>query len=300
MVIYGVTLILCVQFLPGGLISLVERCGTGAMRALLEIDGSLDRLLRAARARARLLRGARGRDRRPDRPERRRQVDAAQLHVAPVPADSGTSASGARALGATDPRGGRVRHPAHVPEPGAVPRGDGARERDPRRGVPYRGRWCRPPGPVSASEREAATRADDLLHDWSRKHADTRVSALPYGSRNRSSWRARSPGEPKLLLLDEPAAGMNPGGEPARRRDHGAAPARPRGHHGAADRARHARGHERVRPRRGARSRREDRRGRAGRSAASAGGDQGLSRRGRSPMLESRRPVRPLWRHHRA
>jgi branched-chain amino acid transport system permease protein len=32
MVIYGVTLILCVQFLPGGLISLVEKVGRAVWR----------------------------------------------------------------------------------------------------------------------------------------------------------------------------------------------------------------------------------------------------------------------------
>jgi branched-chain amino acid transport system permease protein len=32
MVIYGVTLILCVQFLPGGLISLVEKIGRAVWR----------------------------------------------------------------------------------------------------------------------------------------------------------------------------------------------------------------------------------------------------------------------------
>ena len=106
--------------------------------------------------------------------------------------------------------------------------------------------------------------------------------SCPTACRNRSSLHARSPDVHSFLLLDEPAAGMNP--EESRRvADTVRAPARSTtGITRAADRARHAGGHDGVRSGRRARPRREDRRRLARRGQARARGDQGLSgRRGR-------------------
>ncbi len=68
----------------------------------------------------------------------------------------------------------------------------------------------RPPW-VAREEREARQRAGDLLHLVGLRHrADEVAKNLPYGDQRRLEIARALATEPKLLLLDEPTAGMNP------------------------------------------------------------------------------------------
>ena len=72
------------------------------------------------------------------------------------------------------------------------------------------GRWWNallPPGLGDAAGRKLADQALSLLGLAS--HADTVATALPYGTQRRVEIARAMMGEPGMLLLDEPAAGMN-------------------------------------------------------------------------------------------
>ena len=62
-----------------------------------------------------------------------------------------------------------------------------------------------------AQEKEMNRRATELLEVFHlEQFADTRAKTLPYGSQRKLEIARALATEPKLLLLDEPAAGMNP------------------------------------------------------------------------------------------
>jgi branched-chain amino acid transport system ATP-binding protein len=66
---------------------------------------------------------------------------------------------------------------------------------------------------VQQEEEEAQRRAFELLGlvGLSRRYADELAKNLPYGDQRRLELARALASEPKLLLLDEPTAGMNPG-----------------------------------------------------------------------------------------
>jgi branched-chain amino acid transport system ATP-binding protein len=71
--------------------------------------------------------------------------------------------------------------------------------------------FLRPPFSKSASEAKIRKRAEEMLAFVGlHEERDQLASSLPYGDQRRLEIARALATEPKLLLLDEPAAGMNP------------------------------------------------------------------------------------------
>ena len=174
----------------------------------------------------------------------------------------------------------RARHRPDVPEHPPLPAHDRARERARRHALAPEGRDRRArssgtPG-VRREERGAAERARELLRFSGLRGRDDELARnLAYGDQRRLEVARALATEPKLLLLDEPTAGMNP----QETADFTAFVDKLRAERGltrADDRARHEGRDGHLRSRHRARLRREDRRGHAGRGAERRARDRGL------------------------
>jgi ABC-type branched-subunit amino acid transport system ATPase component len=133
-------------------------------------------------------------------------------------------------------------------------------------------------------EREVRELAHEMLGFFGQRLVGYRwkqpVYSLSYANRRRVEIARAMATNPRVLLLDEPAAGMNPNGDA---RDHRAhrAPARRAGLHDRRHRARHARRRGHLGPGGRARPRREDRRGVVRRRWRPTGRRRGVPRPGR-------------------
>ena len=111
-------------------------------------------------------------------------------------------------------------HRAHVPEHPPVPASDGAGNRDDRRALPLlsvdvagaaQRRAAAPVRRGGARRAACASNALELLAFFGlADKRDAKASDLPYGDQRRLEMARALATQPRLLLLDEPAAGMNP------------------------------------------------------------------------------------------
>ena len=170
-------------------------------------------------------------------------------------------------------------HRAHVPEHPPVPRDDRPRERDGRRGRPPPHQRHAAPSSASVAirreERDGRERGMELLEFMGiARRADEASRNLPYGDQRRLEIARAMATNPRLLLLDEPAAGFNPA-EKRDLMDLILRDPRPRVH-GAADRARHEPRDGHLRPNKRLGLRQTDRRGDARRGPGEPRRDRGL------------------------
>ena len=229
------------------------RAAAGRLRRAVERARRVGAFRRHRCARRRLLRRGARPDRRPDRPQRRRQDHALQLPVASLRARRGRHP----VRGPLDPRPAAPRHPAarhrpHLPERGAV-RPHVACSTTSRSAATAAPRRASSPTPCACRDRSPRSGASPSApRSWSRSWTSPPsrrgpAGGLPFPVRKRVELARALAGNPKLL------AARRAGRRPQPRRGRRAArpdPARARhpARHRAAGRAPHEPRHVGLRP----------------------------------------------------
>ena len=266
----GIILLGVILFAPGGLASLWRR---GAVRVRVQMLRARQRrrALRRRRRAARRVARRRSRPRaRPDRPQRRREDDARQR------------ATGLAPLAIGDDRARRQAHRRPARRTGIARAGIARTYQNIRlfgaldvRANLAAGAYARP---ARLGDGRLRTRCSSAPGSRTPICA-RRPSSLPYGDQRRLEIARALAAAPTVLMLDEPAAGMNPS-ETTRLVETIRAIARERDRR-AADRARHDAGARGVRRGRRAELRRDDRARHAGRGRARSGRRRSLPRQRR-------------------